>query len=491
MMTKITIEFLIPQSENNSFCNNKDAFIHILQADSNIKITKNTLTYNTKQFPFNVSILKAAEKKHLCFHLSIHSEIEALDDFTKLKRLLLKNLTKIFDSPLQVLWDDIDKHYSTIAYPMIKDIENLMRKFLTEFLLINVGAAWIDSSVSHQIKQKADKKPETNNSTFFSSLDFIDLAEFLFEKYTNHNQQIIFANIHKATTIEDIFKIKEMLPRSNWERYFKDALDCEEKLISENWKKLYILRCKIAHNSSFSKKELEQLSTLISEMQPIIIKAIDSLKDIHIPESEKATILVNNIAHENDEGEFAVSPENADEIELGNHANGEYQTPLSKAIANARKIAMKKYSLQFEESKERALRYSEQINDLVSHSKRIHEDFARYNSPSKYEIHNKNISNIRKEYDFINNNTRINPELFDIKKQEAAHEKELAITKHLESLLNTKAQDLADQLNVQKNKKNAKLTTSSDKDNSGSLLPPSTPRKSELKPDDKDQNEPE
>lgn len=491
-MTKISIEFLIPQSEKNSFCNNKDAFIHILQADSNIKISKSTITYNSKQFPFNVAILKAAEKKHLCFHLTVNSEIDALDDFIKLKRLLLKNLNKIFDSPLEVLWDDIDKHYSTIAYPLIKDIENLMRKFLTEFLLINVGAAWIDSSVSNQIKQKADKKTENNNSTFFSSLDFIDLAEFLFEKYTNHNQQIIYAAIHEATTTEDISKIKEMLPRSNWERYFKDALNCEEKLISDNWKKLYILRCKVAHNSSFSKTELEQLKILISKMEPIIIKAIESLKNIHIPESEKSIILEIDIAQENNESELSILPQTFDEDALIDFAEMEYQSHMRNAMNDSVKSQVAKIPTNpflITDSQILALQRSRQVNELAAQHKLLATDMYRHEILSKHHIYNKNISNIRKEYELINDRTRINPELFDMRKQVANYADYLKHYHLFDSKPNSSSLEPVDQSNIQIDDENIEPSTNLVKDNSTSTLPLSKTSKTKKKTGDTDEHD--
>ena len=54
---------------------------------------------------------------------------------------LLRNVKAVFSiitKAPQTLFDGISQHYATGIYPQIYEIENLMRKLITKFMLINV-----------------------------------------------------------------------------------------------------------------------------------------------------------------------------------------------------------------------------------------------------------------------------------------------------------------------------------------------------------------
>ncbi|MFG3826309.1 hypothetical protein ACGI6H_34825, partial [Escherichia coli] len=61
----------------------------------------------------------------------------------------------------QIIWDDISKYYSIQAYPLIHEIENLMRKLITKFMIHNVGLSWTKDSVPKEFSE-ALKKSEKN-----------------------------------------------------------------------------------------------------------------------------------------------------------------------------------------------------------------------------------------------------------------------------------------------------------------------------------------
>ncbi|HEN3660164.1 TPA: hypothetical protein U5E24_004029, partial [Yersinia enterocolitica] len=77
---------------------------------------------------------------------------------------------------------------------------------------------------------------------------------------------------------EKFEKVKQLIPKSNWERFLSPHIDTNEKALSESWDKLYILRCAVAHNADFRKQEYLETKKLINEIKPILLKSIASLE---------------------------------------------------------------------------------------------------------------------------------------------------------------------------------------------------------------------
>lgn len=82
-------------------------------------------------------------------------------------------------------------------------------------------------------------------------------------------------------------EISDFIPLSNWSRYFQPHVDCEAQYLQVRWEKLYKLRCKIAHNNSFSRSDYDQTAALYSEVKGKLEKAIESLDEIAVPEEER------------------------------------------------------------------------------------------------------------------------------------------------------------------------------------------------------------
>lgn len=129
--------------------------------------------------------------------------------------------------------------------------------------------------------------------TNFSALNF------LFTKYTKHNNDVIFNKISTSTTEADIQEIKSMLPRSNWDRYFKEHIECDENTLNSKWHELYKLRNQVAHNAPFSLSDYKKVEELVDFVKPIITSSIDKLSIINITESEKEELKLADIYLEN------------------------------------------------------------------------------------------------------------------------------------------------------------------------------------------------
>ncbi|CAI0766212.1 Uncharacterised protein [Serratia entomophila] len=326
------VEILITQASKSNLCKDKKSFTHLLQSDSNIIISGSKLKYLNTEFSLKISTLKASSANHKCFHMIVEGNIDNIERLSSLRNLLIHHFKSVLGTPPQIIWDDIDTHYSEKAYLIIKDIENLMRKCLTQFCLVNAGLGWIKETIPSELNSKFQRNTNESDSNYLAGTDFIDLSIILFSKYTKHDVQSIFKKIHNSKTTDDIQSITEMLPKSNWERYFKEHINLDENELEKNWSELYILRCKVAHNKSFTKNDLDELVRLSGIVKPIILSAIGKLNLIEVPDEEKETIILNNAINISEPERKTIKP-----LIQKENKTQEYNEQIANSVFNSQK----------------------------------------------------------------------------------------------------------------------------------------------------------
>jgi uncharacterized protein with HEPN domain len=87
-------------------------------------------------------------------------------------------------------------------------------------------------------------------------------------------------------TPDDVVALKNFLPESNWQRYFRNIVKCDDTYLKSRWDKLYDLRCKVAHNALMTASDLAQIEKLISEVKPKLLEAIAELSKVSVPSDE-------------------------------------------------------------------------------------------------------------------------------------------------------------------------------------------------------------
>ncbi|EFH2542134.1 hypothetical protein GWZ97_24720, partial [Escherichia coli] len=214
--------------------------------------------------------------------------------FSRLTRLFKKISSESNLGSTQIIWDDISKYYSIQAYPLIHEIENLMRKLITKFMIHNVGLSWTKDSVPKEFSEalkKSEKNTEYNEHNLMYQVDFIELSDFIFKSYREIE---ITDLIRKLTPLEfkdinaDIFsELKKIVPRTNWEKFFESNIEANADTIIKNWSILYRLRCKVAHNRDFTKQDLDEVIRLTNTLSPILKKAIEKTETLTIDPKEK------------------------------------------------------------------------------------------------------------------------------------------------------------------------------------------------------------
>lgn len=305
-MNNLVVEYLVFVDSKIVKCADINSFEHLLQSDPEIEIKDKKIEFK-KLFLIDYSIQSGniGDTEKVYFHLKFSvTKTSEIDELTELLRHV-KSVFSIVTTKPQILYDGISQYYANRAYPRINDIENLMRKLITKFMLMNVGADWTKEKVPDDVKNSINS--DNRDSTYLHSVDFIQLKNFLFsEKYNTRKDKLIDI-LKKSEDLSELNlnELKLMIPKSNWDRYFSKEIPISQDKLSKQWSELYILRCKIAHNKTFNKIEFTRVKELIENLKPIIEKAIEKLDHIAISKIDRENLeeeIVGNFSQKH--GEF-------------------------------------------------------------------------------------------------------------------------------------------------------------------------------------------
>lgn len=217
--------------------------------DSKIKIRDVYIEYNVR----TEKILNEKERMFYvvfrCDETDEAKNVEYLEEIDKIfKRVIQESGIKFY---LNTIWDEVSQFYCKKGYPIINELENLMRKLIFRFMIKNIGSDWVKKSFPQKLRENVEKTAEKNaiEDLLVNCLyeaDFIQLIEFLFIPYSKSNDiNKIFDIINSIEKIEDLDKVREYQPKSNWERYFSSIIKVDD--LDEKWNKLYKYRNKIVN----------------------------------------------------------------------------------------------------------------------------------------------------------------------------------------------------------------------------------------------------
>lgn len=299
-MSNYKVEYLSVINSKEEFCKTVESFNFLLQSYGSIKVSQDKIEYDGVTFGYGVQMGEVSGGGQVFFHLRFFcSNKEWLEKFKLFLRSVRTLLARVSDRPTEVLWDDISSELSAAAYPVIYELENLTRKLITKFMLITIGVSWVKSVVPKEVSESVKSKKSVAQN-YLHDTDFIQLSNFLFRKYATGDSDSLIDKVAKAKSIEEVVlaELKEMVPLSNWERYFSPIVDCTSEYLKIRWDKLYELRCIVAHNNFLSAEEFNEITTLSSEIKVKLNAAIENIDKIHVSEEQKNEVVgsvVDNI----------------------------------------------------------------------------------------------------------------------------------------------------------------------------------------------------
>lgn len=203
------------------------------------------------------------------------------EDFREMERFRLrflfhlKNILKFTN--IRILHDDISTRISNDIYPLVNNIENLLRRYLVKFFTQKIGVDWWEITAPRSIADKVNMRK--NKERIFSELvdmdvtliDFDDLGEIIYKQTTGFNsQENIITRVMNSQTLDDLNTLKIEL-QGNYTKYFKEAF--QDNNFERKWKTLFEIRNKVAHNNLFVLKDFEDAARLVEDLTRIVNSA--------------------------------------------------------------------------------------------------------------------------------------------------------------------------------------------------------------------------
>lgn len=290
-MEHLRVEYIVLIETKNSFCNSVKSFNNLLSSNDDIRIEKgSTIKYKDLALSYEVQTGEVNDKEQRFFHTKfVCKDIEKIEKYSTFLRSVRDILFKITGKQPVSLWDDISLYYATKAYPMIHEIENLMRKFLTKFSITKLESNWIDKNIPEEVKSSVKNSSSSNDANYLYQTDFIQLINFLSGKIKTSSVSGLLDIIKGTTNVSELNleELKSFIPTNNWDRYFSGIVEFEWDYLEKRWKKLYDLRCKVAHNNFLNKKDYDDVLRYFNELKPKLQTALDKIDEVKVSDEDQ------------------------------------------------------------------------------------------------------------------------------------------------------------------------------------------------------------
>lgn len=298
-MSKLKIEYLIHFDNRTKLCNSDKFLKSLLELNEELTIEADKITYKDIVVDYIIKVNKTEKERFFELKIiykdaDIQTRLESCHNLESAIKEAIYCLNKV---KFYTLWNDLSFNYSKQAYPLIYEVENLMRQLITKFMVINVGAEWSKTELTDPIRNQA--KSSTNAIDILYELDFIHLSEVLLnsQKPKSNTKDInkVHQKIMQANTSSelDINELKNIVPQSNWQKYFSDLIQCDTGELEKSWEDLYQLRCKVAHNNFITKTDYQKILRLTEELKVKLQEALEKLDEVEVPEEDKEDIIEN------------------------------------------------------------------------------------------------------------------------------------------------------------------------------------------------------
>jgi hypothetical protein len=109
-------------------------------------------------------------------------QVEKINEYSNFLRVVRDILVRVTGKQPVSLWDDVSFYYANKSYPLIHEIENLMRKLLTKFAVTKFDTNWTDKNIPEEVKISVKNQSSNNDANYLYQTDFIQLIHFYLEK---------------------------------------------------------------------------------------------------------------------------------------------------------------------------------------------------------------------------------------------------------------------------------------------------------------------
>lgn len=289
-------EYLITFDSKDGLCTSVEKFKSLLAAHTSISFgKKDKVSFSGKDFSYQLAQGNLTDGS-LYYDLTLESTDQAdQETYKDLLREVRRICTKTSGRQIIVLHDGVGEDYCQQGYPTLYKTENLMRKLIAKFMAISIGYDWSEASTPKEVLDSVRTGGKQEKSNFLHEVDFIQLSNFLFKRYTKADSTRFIDSL-KEKTDDEVIKVgdlRQYSPFTNWEKYFAKKVNCDSEYLRSKWERLYDYRCKIAHCKGITKQELDDLIAISRDICEKIQAALDSIGDVHIEEKEREELAEN------------------------------------------------------------------------------------------------------------------------------------------------------------------------------------------------------
>lgn len=290
MKKEYSFEILIIDPNGNSEIQSQKSLLHGLLSTEKIWDNPEEVNDKGKQFikDGNISLkINPVDTSSVLYNLYEAAFLIKLrsEDFERLERfrypLIIHLKGRLRFDHIRILTDDISTEISNKIYPMVNELESILRRYLAKFFTQKVGLDWWKQAVPDKVIEKS--KMREDNETVFSKIvetdmtliDFNDLGEIIYKHKLGFNKpENLVDKILSISSAEELAKLKSDLD-GNYNRFFKQHF--KDLGFDKKWKQMFQLRNKVAHNNLFIATDLESAQTLFEDLKAIILNAENNI----------------------------------------------------------------------------------------------------------------------------------------------------------------------------------------------------------------------
>lgn len=183
--------------------------------------------------------------------------------------------------------DDVSARHSAAIYPLLYDVENKIRGFLTHFFVPLAGPWWLHQTASKKMQHtiQTRRSVQIDRSWKWSRLlddhlhfmDFHELGKLITTQSFGMNEpEQILERLEDVTDWESFQNLKKEL-QSNYSRYFDDSF--RENNFHKSWGQLVDIRHRVAHNSLLTEKDVSMANRLVGLVKTILNEAKNNQRE--------------------------------------------------------------------------------------------------------------------------------------------------------------------------------------------------------------------
>lgn len=286
MKKEFCFELLIIDPNGNSEIQSQKSLLHGLLSTEKLWDAPEELNEKGQQYikDGNISLkIKPVDTSSVLYNLYEAAFLLKVksEDFNRIEKfrypLVIHLKGRLRFDHIRILTDDVSTDISNKIYPLVNELESILRRYLAKFFTQKIGLDWWKQAVPDKVIEKT--KLREDNETVFSKvvetdmtlIDFNDLGEIIYKHKLGFNKpENLVDKILSISSEEDLAKLKSDLD-GNYNRFFKQHF--KDLGFDKKWKQMFQLRNKVAHNNLFIAPDLENAESLYKELKEIILHA--------------------------------------------------------------------------------------------------------------------------------------------------------------------------------------------------------------------------